>query len=408
MSSTDRRGAAAHAQAAVLLGDRRIGTLHYQGGRSWFRYEDLDPDHPVLGLRFEDNPGYGGHRLTGVPVWFANLLPERESGLRRLYNSRLGVRESHDFHLLIHVGEDLPGAVRVRPEGALPSDLSPQAAAAMGRPGKLSFSLSGMQLKFSMSEVGRDEGFVLPEAGEDGDWIVKLPSQVHRSLPANEYAVMTWASLAGMDVPEHRLVRAERLAGLPEEIVDPDEYVFAIRRFDRVYGGRVHQEDFAQILDAQPFHKDRGSQELVGGVLAANCPPEDLDEYVRRLVFCVAAGNTDEHLKNWSVRYPDGRTPRLSPAYDLVGVTAYPAFRRDGLTLPLSGQADTRRLRRDHFRRFAGDIGIDEDRAADIVAETVDRLHATWQQVVAETPVPEFVTGHLEERLTSLPLLRGE
>jgi len=37
-------------------------------------------------------------------------------------------------------------------------------------------------------------------------------------------------------------------------------------------------------------------------------------EFVRRLVFSVLIGNADMHLKNWSLLYPDRRTPVLSPA----------------------------------------------------------------------------------------------
>jgi serine/threonine-protein kinase HipA len=34
-------------------------------------------------------------------------------------------------------------------------------------------------------------------------------------------------------------------------------------------------------------------------------------------------GNTDAHLKNWALVYPDGRTPRLAPLYDPVCVAAF-------------------------------------------------------------------------------------
>ena len=33
-------------------------------------------------------------------------------------------------------------------------------------------------------------------------------------------------------------------------------------------------------------------------------------------------GNTDAHLKNWAVIYPDGVVPRLSPAYEVVCITS--------------------------------------------------------------------------------------
>ena len=76
----------------------------------------------------------------------------------------------------------------------------------MHREGKIEvFLFSGLQLKYSMREDG--EGFSVPGIGELGDWIVKLPSSVYLRLPENEYSMMTWASAAGIDVPDHRLVR---------------------------------------------------------------------------------------------------------------------------------------------------------------------------------------------------------
>lgn len=65
-------------------------------------------------------------------------------------------------------------------------------------------------------------------------------------------------------------------------------------------------------------------------------------------------GDLDAHLKNWTLRYPDGRTPRLSPAYDLVAVAAYPESREDKLAFSLSGAQRARLITGDHFRRIDG------------------------------------------------------
>jgi len=46
-------------------------------------------------------------------------------------------------------------------------------------------------------------------------------------------------------------------------------------------------------------------------------------DFLRRLVFSVLIGNADMHLKNWSLLYPDRRTPVLSPAYDFVATLPY-------------------------------------------------------------------------------------
>jgi serine/threonine-protein kinase HipA len=394
-------------RASVYLNSRYVGTLHYKGGRGSFNYEDLVPEHPTIGLRFEYNPDYGSRPEVSVPTWFANLLPERGSGLRKLYSRQLGRSEISDFLLLSYLGHDLPGAVRVEADGALPSQMveALEIADADGRENKFSFSLSGMQLKFSMLQSA-DE-FVLPDVGEYGDWIVKLPSDVYPNMPANEQAMMTWASAIGIDVPDHRLVTAEQLHGLPDGSIAQGDLAFAVRRFDRTRGGRVHQEDFAQILDAIPTAKDRGSHELIGRVILDECPVTDYYEYVRRLVFCIVSGNTDEHLKNWSLQYPYTRSARLSPAYDLEAVTSYSRFRNDRLTLPIAELDETRLLEVRHFEKFAETLGADVAETTATVRDTVRQLRSTWREVSNDPQLPEFVRDHIESRVGHLPLMQA-
>src|SRR3546814_5994163 len=48
-------------------------------------------------------------------------------------------------------------------------------------------------------------------------------------------------------------------------------------------------------------------------------------ELLRRMVVNEMLGNPDMHLKNLGLVYPDGKTPRLAPAYDIVGYAAYHA-----------------------------------------------------------------------------------
>jgi serine/threonine-protein kinase HipA len=218
--------------------------------------------------------------------------------------------------------------------------------------------------------------------------------------------MMTWASAAGIDVPDHRLVRGELLNGLLDGQIKKDDIAYAVRRFDRTPVGRVHQEDFAQVLDIAPIHKDRGSQDLVGQVLLNECPEVDFQEYVRRLVFCIVSGNTDEHLKNWSLQYPDTRSARLSPAYDLQAVTAYPSFRNAKLTLPIAGQNDTRLITPRHFQEFAENLSADVDMVATVVHDTAQRLKDTWPTIFNDSLTPEFVKENVENRVRYLPLMQ--
>lgn len=108
---------APEATAGVYLNARRVGTFGYRNGSTWFEYGDIAPGHPVLGQAFETDPLRRRTASGGVPAWFANLLPEPDSGLRELVARELGRKKVHDFLLLTYLGEDLPGAVRVIREG---------------------------------------------------------------------------------------------------------------------------------------------------------------------------------------------------------------------------------------------------------------------------------------------------
>jgi serine/threonine-protein kinase HipA len=93
-------------------------------------------------------------------------------------------------------------------------------------------------------------------------------------------------------------------------------------------------EDMAQIIGRSPTQLYSGRYEELAALVGALCP-EDAGGFIDQLVFMIASGNGDAHLKNWSVLYPDRRNPRLSPAYDLVSTRLYNP--RDGLALSLAG-----------------------------------------------------------------------
>ncbi|WP_283137448.1 type II toxin-antitoxin system HipA family toxin [Rhizohabitans arisaemae] len=390
--------------AGVYLSNRRVGTLGYLDGNTWFDYEDREPGHPVLGQAFEAEPNRRRTASGALPAWFANLLPEAGSGLRQIVGRELGRNNPHDFQVMTYLGDDLPGAVRVVPDSDLGeisglSERQPEIGGQIVR-----FSLAGVQAKFSMSWEGK--GLVLPASGRGGDWIVKLPDRRFPDVPANEFAMLQWARHAGIEVPELELINGSMLKGLPENLIAHDEYALAIKRFDRTPGGRVHQEDFAQVREASVESKyDRATYSGLARFLKVVCP-QDIAEYVRRLATMVVIGNLDAHLKNWTLRYPDGRTTRLSPAYDFVSVSAYPEFRNDELAFALDGGRVARNITMDHFRSFARRAYLDVDEVVPIVSRTVGILAETWQQVARDCPVPDFVRQHIDQRIASLPLIR--
>ncbi len=399
----------------ILLGEVEVGTLdRLDGDRTEFRllrsYIDLRP-RPVLGQRFEDDPLSPRRARMRVPRWFSNLLPEAR--LRELVVRKAGVDPEREFFILWLLGEDLPGNVRAVPdfETAPPAQPGDDAWPASGPDthfeGPLKASIAGVQLKFSMLREGR--GLTLPASGLGGDWIVKLPDNRWGGVPENEFVTMTWARKSGLDVPEFELRPVAELRGLPVEAESLPGNAFAIRRFDRTpEKGRVHIEDFAQVLDLFPTHKEKYSKanyETLGNVILRVAGEAEFEKYVRRLVFVIASANGDAHVKNWSLIYPDGYRAELSPAYDQVSTIEF--IEHDTLGLNLAGNKKWEAISEGSFLAMARRLGVDEVPVQKIVRDQVERTRSALTEVVELPEMSRVLRQRLEAHWQRVPLLRG-
>jgi serine/threonine-protein kinase HipA len=394
--------------AEVRLHGRPVGRFVYDKGGSTFHYEDdlLAGDHQTLGQVFEESPGAVRRARIGLPPWFANLLPEGE--LRRQVVREMGGGRVGDFRLLVRLGSVLPGAVTVH--GDEPDDTEDPTGedtpTAWGEE-SLRHSLAGMQLKYSV----HSSRLTVPVSGPSGWWIAKLPDPTLEKLVDNEYLTMRWLSAAGLDVPDVDMLPARAVPSIPDGFIEPDEPLFLVRRFDRTDGGRVHVEDFAQVFDAEPREKygEFGATcDNVGAAVRALLGEQGFRDYVRRLVAVVITGNTDAHLKNWALRYADGRTPMLAPVYDFHSLTVYRRFRFAPLALSLGGEQMAQHVTLDHFRRLAEVAGAAPETVADLVSETVDSLRSVWADDIEGEARARFAAlgEHYTWRLDTLPIAR--
>lgn len=395
----------------VSISGVRAGLLEQSGEGSFFELDEeylASPNRPVLGQTFEDDPDRPHRTRQGLPQWFANLLPE--GPLRRLIAERAGVNERRSWYLLNLLGNDLPGAVTVQStdEGSAEEESNGSAIDSEELP--LRFSLAGVQLKFSA--IREDRGLTIPAQGRGGDWIVKFPDERFQGVPENEYLMMQFAGRAGLNVPPTELVRTDAIAGLPVPLAASGDQALAVRRFDRTADGRVHIEDFAQVLNVSPKDKYGATNyDTMARIVAAVCDDSDIDEFLRRLVFMIAIGNSDAHAKNWSLIYPDGRSAHLAPAYDLVAVSLYERVERrlkPQLALNLAGIKDASAITDMTFRRFAHRTGLDEERTLAVVQDQARAIRASWEEVKQDQdmqPDPAL-TQLLDERLEDLPLFR--
>jgi len=387
----------------VLLNDILVGHLQ-EGDDSKIAFRMHDdyrslPGRPVLSQSFEDDLSktYRG-KGNQLPAFFANLTPEGK--LRDIIERSLRLTHPDELGLLESVGHDLPGAVIITPsEEALEPFVEngnggskPHPPDSEGEELTLRFSLAGVQLKFS---VLRDaDKITLPVHGAGGEWIVKLDSPRYPHLPQNEYATLQWARAAGFEVPECHLESVELLDLRLREFAQPDSHVLLIQRYDRTATTRIHQEDFAQVVNQVPDLKyDHVKYEQCAALVLRVAGTDQYFEFIRRLVFVVASGNSDAHLKNWSFIYPDGIHPILSPLYDQVSVIAWPEFAAE-LSLKLAGVKHLKKIDKDAFARLAKKAGANIEQTLETVSETLGRIHDAWQNTLNVKQL--FPSSHAE------------
>ena len=398
----------------VNLYGETIGTLAHVGGdRTLFSFTDdyiADGNRPTLGLAFKDQYG---QLITELPVkrkrllpFFSNLLPEGH--LREYLAGLAGVKQEREFYLLWALGHDLAGAVTVDPADgeAWPPGLKDDSTedTRRKRENALRFSLAGVQLKFSAVHDGQaHKGLTIPASGVGGSWIVKLPSARFEGIPENEYALLAVAGQVGIDVPEIQLVDVEAIANLPEGIGDLKGQALAIKRFDRTPAGPIHTEDFAQVFGVYPEKKyDMASYRNIATVLGAETGESDVEEFIRRLTFCTLTGNADMHLKNWSLIYPDKRTPALSPAYDLVSTIPYIEDENAALKFARTKRFDG--YTSDELSYLAAKARLPETPVLKTARQTVERFHEVWENEKHHLPQRRQVTERIDAHLNKLRL----
>jgi len=332
-------------------GKRAIGYLSQYGDvlRVSFDQEYVqDKNRPVLSLSYQ---GAGEERTRAIltamrdarlvrnngkwPSFFQNLLPEGHNR-ERLAQER-GCRLDDEFELLAAAGHDLMGAVEVEPvplEEGIPDPvrlwhtslgLDVLEPGFVELPVEDAAAIPGVVTKFSAIRDGRR--YVVRRHGQAGSFILKLPSTRHPDLVRNEYTGYQLMRSLGLACAQAEVISRDE-AQLPEAVAFPE--ILAVKRFDRGEGGaRIHMEEFAQVLGYEPRHKyGKGIEPDFTAIvrildqLSAD-PVHDIQEFVNRYVAFILMGNTDAHLKNWSLLYRDGVTPELAPLYDPVSVSSF-------------------------------------------------------------------------------------
>jgi len=355
------------------------------------------------------NGRYSSRNGWLLPAFFQGLLPE--GAFRERIAAERGCDPRDHFEMLAACGRDLPGNVYARP-----AELARDALNRLVTQGVDSLemsvteaplddgvSVSGVQPKVGVIREG--QRYVGRTKMRDTHIIAKLPVVGYPLLPELEALSLRLAHAAGVEVCSATLEPLAKLAlehGYDLGEADQQTQFLAVERFDRTPGGRFHVEDFAQIMGVQPEDKYSRSYLEVAAVMlgAPSLGEAAVHELLRRMTVNELLGNPDMHLKNMGVIYRDGRTPTLSPAYDIVGYSAY--HRRDGHALfiippdlqvkpKLRAQSPTQDkqakpgLTPAVLRTFCGQLGLLEKPAFTAIQRTVWDASKYWPAMIAES-----------------------
>ncbi len=255
-------------------------------------------------------------------------------------------------------------------------------------------SVPGVQPKLSLHlEKGNAESHSrLTLVGLEGDYILKPQSPQWPYLPEAEHFCMLLARKCRIATAEFGLIP-----------LGSGELAYITRRMDRTSDGVLHMEDFCQILNKMTAQKYSGSMEQIGKALReySDVPGLDTVRFFELAVYSFLTGNSDMHLKNFSlIRQKDGHY-ELSPAYDLVPVKIILPADQEELALTLCGKKSN--FKRADFERFGTGLRLSEKqiskamaRIADAVAQSLpESLNSNFLPDEMRTAVSDLITSRL-------------
>jgi len=404
---------------AIALGEQTVGYItHYRDGKNIFVFDHEYIEHgierPTLSLSFSDLEDELVTRkrlqktyctIHALPAYFSNLLPE--GSLKDFILANTKIHPNDEFSLLKLLGNDLSGNIRTH---AI-EPMSEQQLTAVHQPeiipleddGReaIQFSLAGIQMKFSMKR--KDSRFTISRPGNWGDYIIKTPSSIHPQLPQNEYIMMRLAEAAGVIIPEIKLVNVNELDHLPRINLPNEKHAFAIKRFDRNSNKRIHIEDFAQVLGLRSRHKYQSTNyDTLARILQSQSYQhnKDIQQFITRITVNILLGNTDAHIKNWSLIYHDGINPKLSPAYDILSSLTYISDRNNALNL--GGVKYFYDLNQAAVDKFIKDTKLPAEIVNNTIANTKHAAQTNWPHLIKELPLSADVKKSLSEHINQL------
>ena len=239
-------------------------------------------------------------------------------------------------------------------------------------------TLTGVQAKLSLDvnhgQKNEPDRFTI--VGLWGRFILKPQTDTYRSLPELEDLTMHMAEAAKIAVVPHGLIR-----------FDDGELCYITRRIDRQPdGSKTAMEDMCQLSERLTEYKYKGSYEQIAQLIKkySAVPQLDLVNFWEVVVFSWITGNSDMHLKNFSLY----KTPLgfcLTPAYDLLSTLIVMPQDTEELALTLNGKK--RKIKRSDFEKAMTASGLNE-KVIQNMANKFGKAISKWIDLIDNSFLP--------------------
>ena len=258
---------------------------------------------------------------------------------------------------------------------------------------RIGLTVPGVQKKLSLHlETYRGKG-KLTLIGHLPGYILKLQANEYPHLPELEDVVMRMADAAFLETAAHALLRTE-----------DGKHVYICKRIDRLPTKervqKLPMEDFCQLSLRLTEDKYKGSYEQCGQIIRhySSQPMLDLTNFWYLLVFCFITGNSDMHLKNFSLYAPSSSHYQLTPAYDLLPVALVIPQDTDETALTLRGRRS--RFTRTDFLYLADYLQLAPKVAERLIARLIN-LTSTFLEVIDQSWLSDEEKKAMEQLLIS-------
>ena len=239
-------------------------------------------------------------------------------------------------------------------------------------------TITGVQPKLSVDlEKGKGGEKRFTIVGLWGEYILKPQTEQYPSLPENEDLTMHLASLARIKTVPHSLIRFQ-----------DGSLAYITKRIDRDKKGvKIPMEDMCQLTEKLTEQKYKGSHEQIAKKIVefSAYPVLDLINYFEVLLFCYLIGNTDMHLKNFSLYKKVGECV-LAPAYDLLSTKLVIPQDNEELALTLNGKKN--KLKKVDFDSLLKTMKVD-DKAIENVYDKFRKVIPEWLLFIDSSFLPD-------------------